>query len=76
VVSLNGFRIVIPYVLLRRSYREQQEGACDHRTRIILQMAPDFEHLPLIKKIEVFRHTLEQTTGLDLLQSVVAEEPK
>jgi FKBP12-rapamycin complex-associated protein len=51
---------------LIKDYRDSKKALVTIEHRIILQMAPDFEHLPLIKKIEVFRHTLEQTTGLDL----------
>jgi len=51
---------------LIKDYRDSKKALVTIEHRIILQMAPDFEHLPLIKKIEVFLHTLEQTTGLDL----------
>ena len=29
-------------------------------------MAPDFDHLTLMQKVEVFEHALENTTGDDL----------
>jgi FKBP12-rapamycin complex-associated protein len=32
----------------------------------MMAMAPDYEHLPLINKVEVFEHALNETTGDDL----------
>lgn len=36
----------------------------------MLQFAPDYEHLTLIAKIEVFEHALENTVGEDLAKVV------
>ena len=32
----------------------------------MLQMAPDYEHLTLMQKVEVFGYALDSTNGLDL----------
>jgi len=34
--------------------------------RLMLQMAPDYENLTLLQKVEVFEYALENTTGQDL----------
>ena len=34
--------------------------------RIMLQMAPDYDHMMLMQKIEVFEYALDNTTGQDL----------
>ena len=33
----------------------------------MLGMAPDYDHLPLINKVEVFQHALDSTSGDALL---------
>ena len=32
----------------------------------MLQMAPKYEHLTLLQKVEVLQHALDNTTGTDL----------
>lgn len=32
----------------------------------MLAFAPDYDHLPLIAKVEVFQHALQNTEGNDL----------
>jgi hypothetical protein len=32
----------------------------------MLGMAPDYDHLPVINKVEVFEHALDSTSGEDL----------
>lgn len=34
--------------------------------RLMLAFAPDYDHLPLIAKVEVFEHALQNTEGNDL----------
>jgi hypothetical protein len=34
--------------------------------RLMLAFAPDYDHLPLIAKVEVFQHALQNTEGNDL----------
>ena len=34
--------------------------------RLMLGMAPDYDHLTVIQKVEVFEHALENSSGQDL----------
>ena len=34
--------------------------------KLMLAFAPDYDHLPLIAKVEVFQHALQNTEGNDL----------
>ena len=34
--------------------------------RLMLSFAPDYDHLPLISKVEVFEYALQNTEGNDL----------
>lgn len=34
--------------------------------KLMLAFAPDYDHLPLIAKVEVFQHALQHTEGNDL----------
>jgi serine/threonine-protein kinase mTOR len=51
---------------LIRDYREKQKILADIERRLMLQMAPDFEILNFLQKLEVFEFALENTTGQDL----------
>ena len=51
---------------LIRDYRESRKILLNIEHRLMLQMAPDYEHLSLIQKVEVFQYALENTTGQDL----------
>jgi len=39
------------------------------------QMAPDYDHLTLMQKVEVFEHALEHTNGDDLQRIVWLKSP-
>ena len=39
------------------------------------RMAPDYDHLPLMKKVEVFEHSLELTDGDDLAKLLLLKSP-
>lgn len=39
-------------------------------------MAPDYDHLTLMQKVEVFEHAVNNTAGDDSSQTAVAEEPQ
>ena len=60
---------------LIRDYREKRKVWLNHEHRIMLKMAPDYEHLPLINKVEVFEHSLEQTAGDDLAKLLLLKSP-
>ena len=38
----------------------------NHEHRLMLQFAPDYDALPLMAKVEVFEHALDNTSGNDL----------
>ncbi|CCM00588.1 uncharacterized protein FIBRA_02624 [Fibroporia radiculosa] len=52
--------------VLVRDYRESRKILLNIEYRLMLQMAPDYENLTLLQKIEVFEYALENTTGQDL----------
>lgn len=51
---------------LIRDYRESRKILLNIEHRLMVQMAPDYDSLTLIQKVEVFEHALESTTGQDL----------
>ncbi|KNC73580.1 hypothetical protein SARC_13862 [Sphaeroforma arctica JP610] len=51
---------------LIKDYRESRKILLNLEHRIMLQMAPDYDHLTVPQKAEVFNHALETTTGQDL----------
>ena len=51
---------------LIREFREARKIPLNIEHRLMMAMAPDYEHLPLINKVEVFEHALNETTGDDL----------
>lgn len=51
---------------LVRSNREAKRVLLNIEHRLILQMAPMFDHLAPLQKLEAFRHALDSTTGQDL----------
>ena len=52
--------------LLIREYRESRKILLNIEHRIMLQMAPDYDNLTLMQKVEVFGYALDNTTGQDL----------
>ncbi|KAL0953824.1 hypothetical protein HGRIS_005004 [Hohenbuehelia grisea] len=52
--------------VLIRDYRESRKVLLNIEYRLMLQMAPDYENLTLLQKVEVFEYALENTTGQDL----------
>ncbi|GBE86637.1 Serine/threonine-protein kinase tor2 [Sparassis crispa] len=52
--------------VLVRDYRDSRKILLNIEYRLMLQMAPDYENLILLQKIEVFEYALENTTGQDL----------
>eukprot|EP00736_Rhodelphis_marinus_P007859 Rmarinus@m.12108 len=51
---------------LIRDYRESRKILLNVEQRLLLQMAPDYDHLTLMQKVEVFQNALNNTTGQDL----------
>ncbi|KAI4086955.1 MAG: hypothetical protein LQ339_008975 [Xanthoria mediterranea] len=51
---------------LIKEYRESRRILINIEHRIMLQMAPDHEHLTLMQKVEVFSYAMDNTTGKDL----------
>ncbi|KAF8201037.1 atypical/PIKK/FRAP protein kinase [Mycena galopus ATCC 62051] len=51
---------------LVRDYRHSIKLLLNIEYRLMLQMAPDYENLPLLQKIEVFEYSMENTSGQDL----------
>ncbi|CEJ79844.1 Putative FKBP12-rapamycin complex-associated protein [[Torrubiella] hemipterigena] len=52
--------------MLIREYRESRRILLNIEHRIMLQMAPDYDNLTLMQKVEVFGYALDNTTGQDL----------
>ncbi|KAG2355693.1 atypical PIKK FRAP protein kinase [Suillus spraguei] len=52
--------------VLVRDYRDSRKVLLNIEYRLMLQMAPDYENLTLLQKVEVFEYALEHTTGQDL----------
>lgn len=51
---------------LIKEYRESRRILLNIEHRIMLQMAPDYENLTLMQKVEVFGYAMDNTTGKDL----------
>ncbi|KAM0787611.1 hypothetical protein ACM66B_003678 [Microbotryomycetes sp. NB124-2] len=51
--------------VLIKNYRDSRKILLNIEHRLILQMAPDFDHLCQIQKLEVFEYSLDNTTGQD-----------
>jgi FKBP12-rapamycin complex-associated protein len=49
-----------------REYRESRKIPLNWEHRLMLGMAPDYDHLPVIHKVEVFEYALDSTSGEDL----------
>ena len=60
---------------LIRDYREKKKVQLNVEHRIMQRMAPDYDHLPLMNKVEVFEHSLENTTGDDLAKLLLLKSP-
>merc|ERR1719219_224998 len=61
--------------LLIKDYREKKKVLLNIEHRIMLRMAPDYDHLPLMNKVEVFEHSLEMTKGNDLAKLLLLKSP-
>ncbi|TGZ84962.1 FAT-domain-containing protein [Ascodesmis nigricans] len=52
--------------VLIREYRDSRKILLNIEHRIMLQMAPDYDNLTLMQKVEVFGYAIDNTTGQDL----------
>ncbi|XP_076451616.1 serine/threonine-protein kinase mTOR-like isoform X2 [Babylonia areolata] len=60
---------------LIRDYRERKKILLNIEHRLMLRMAPDYDHLTLMQKVEVFEHALEHTHGDDLAKILWYKSP-
>jgi FKBP12-rapamycin complex-associated protein len=51
---------------LIREHRDSRKVLLNIEHRLMCQMAPTFDHLTMLQKVEVFRHALDSTEGKDL----------
>lgn len=51
---------------LIREYRDARKITLNQEHKLMLSFAPDYDHLPLIAKVEVFEYALQNTDGNDL----------
>uniref|UniRef100_A0A7S3G4Y1 non-specific serine/threonine protein kinase n=1 Tax=Palpitomonas bilix TaxID=652834 RepID=A0A7S3G4Y1_9EUKA len=51
---------------LIKEYRESRRIVLNIEHRMMMQMAPKYDNLQLLQKVEIFQYGLEQTTGQDL----------
>ena len=52
--------------ILIKEYREQHKILLNIEHRLMLQMAPDYDNLTIMEKVEVFEYALDNTPGQDL----------
>jgi len=57
---------------LIKDYREKKKILLNIEHRIMQRMTPDYDHLPLMNKVEVFEHSLEHTQGDDLAKLLLS----
>lgn len=60
---------------LIRDYREKKKILLNIEHRVMLRMAPDYDHLTLLQKVEVFEHALDHTNGDDLSKLLWLKSP-
>nr|QXN57741.1 serine/threonine-protein kinase [Bemisia tabaci] len=60
---------------LIRDYRDKKKILLNIEHRIMLRMAPNYDHLTLMQKVEVFEHALDYTQGDDLARLLWLKSP-
>ena len=60
---------------LIKDYRDKKKIVLNLEHRLMQRMAADYDHLPLMKKVEVFEHSLELTQGDDLAKLLLLKSP-
>ena len=61
--SLMPFGDLTRCVYGHREYRDARKIPLNVEHRMMLGMAPDYDHLMVIQKVEVFEHALDSTSG-------------
>ncbi|KAL7026943.1 hypothetical protein ACKWTF_005245 [Chironomus riparius] len=61
--------------VLIRDYREKKKTLINIEHRLMLRMAPDYEKLILMQKVEVFEYALSLTSGDDLAKLLWLKSP-
>lgn len=61
--------------VLIRDYREKKKTLINIEHRLMLRMAPDYEKLTLMQKVEVFEYALGLTSGDDLAKLLWLKSP-
>ncbi|GAB6019044.1 hypothetical protein CHUAL_000671 [Chamberlinius hualienensis] len=60
---------------LIRDYREKKKILLNIEHRIMLRIAPDYDHLTIMQKVEVFENALSNTNGDDLARLLWLKSP-
>ncbi|BFF94581.1 serine/threonine-protein kinase Tor [Drosophila madeirensis] len=60
---------------LIRDYRDKKKVPLNQEHRTMLNFAPDYDHLTLMQKVEVFEYALGQTQGDDLAKLLWLKSP-
>lgn len=60
---------------LLRDYRDKKKILLNIEHKLMQRMAPDYDHLTLMQKVEVFEHALEHTSGDDLARILWLKSP-
>ena len=53
---------------LIRDFRDSKKSLLSFEHKLMLQLAPDYDHLTLLQKVEVFEYTMANSDGLDIKQ--------
>ena len=61
LIHLHNALVYCPWL-----HREARKIPLNWEHRLMLGLAPDYDHLMVIQKVEVFEHALESTSGEDL----------
>ncbi|XP_065362288.1 serine/threonine-protein kinase mTor [Calliphora vicina] len=60
---------------LIRDYRDKKKVPLNQEHRTMLSISPDYDHLTLMQKVEVFEYALDQTPGDDLAKLLWLKSP-
>jgi len=60
---------------LIKDYRERRKVVLNIEHRLMLRMTPDYDHLTLMQRVEVFEHALNITQGDDLARLLWLKSP-
>uniref|UniRef100_A0A915JVW2 non-specific serine/threonine protein kinase n=1 Tax=Romanomermis culicivorax TaxID=13658 RepID=A0A915JVW2_ROMCU len=60
---------------LLRDYRDKKKVLLNIEHKLMQRMAPDYDHLTLMQKVEVFEHAMEHSNGDDLQKILWLKSP-